>query len=219
MVTDFLLPEFMSSSSLSQQQHIRRVLEPSLRSSHGNSAQLRALFTLLASTRDIRASGHRWLTYVMLDVWYDVYPVLAVYALEALILQGYGSWRDVPGLCCYLRTMSRRGEDHPFIETAVELMIRHFRRCNNNNNTCLHQLRLIAKWVPRETSKKKSWLFLWFVKLWFPSGTKLSTEHRRQFRRIISSASSAERPPRLSALNVVDRLAPMRHVFDRIIFS
>jgi len=169
---------------------------------------------LLASTRDIRASGHRWLTYAMLDVWYDVYPVLAVYALEALILEGYGSWRDVPGLCCYLRTMSVRGEDHPFIETAVELMIRHF-RCNNSDQ------HLIAKWIPRETSRKKSWLFLWFVKLWF--GTKLlTTEHRRQFRRIISSSSSSSSSsykvvPRLLLLKHDDRLAPMRHVFDRIV--
>ena len=143
---------------------------------------LQTLFIVLAYVRDIDGGmGERQLTYMMLDVWYERFPVMAVYALEALILCGYGSWRDVPGLCNYLKNFSirrrrrRRKEEeedyHPFILTAVDFMLRH---------VVVHDDGLAAKWVPRETSKKNLWLFELFVKRSAVGGS------RRQFRRMIS---------------------------------
>jgi len=152
---------------------------------------LKTLFIVLAYVRDIDGGmGERKMTYAMLDVWYQRFPVLAVYALEALVLCGYGSWRDVPGLCNYLKNFSVRRENHPWIETAVDFMLRH-----------VHLDGLAAKWVPRETSKKNLWLFEVFVQRW-KGGTTCTQENRRQFRRMISEKT------RLPAAAVGNYLAP-----------
>ena len=158
------------------------------------------------------ANGQRRLTYMMLDIWYDVYPVLAVYALEALIVLGHGSWRDVAGLCCYLRNESPRGQDHPFIETAVELSIRKLRGLGIGGVDDVG-VALAAKWVPRETSKKKSWLFTMFAQKWFGC-SNLTTEHRRQFRRWISGWSSSSSSS--SVLCSSDKKT-MQQVFDAVV--
>lgn len=217
-----------------QREDMRRLLEPLLRTSRGDA--LKSLFVLLASTRDIAQKGHllspckiassltggavgqRRLTYMMLDIWYDVYPVLAVYALEALIVLGHGSWRDVAGLCCYLRNESPRGQDHPFIETAVELSIRKLRGLGIGGVDDDVGRALAAKWVPRETSKKKSWLFTVFVQKWFGC-SHLTTEQRRQFRRLISgwsSSSSSSVHYDLSGLSG-DKKTTMQQVFDAVV--
>jgi hypothetical protein len=143
----------------------------------GSSLDLQTLFVLLAYVRDIGGGlGERQLTYTMLDVWYERFPVMAVYALEALILCGYGSWRDVPGLCNYLKTSSVRGrQDDPFIETAIEFMLRHL----DDGLAC--------KWVPRETSNKNAWLFDQFVSQWCGvESSSSSSENKRRFRKMIS---------------------------------
>lgn len=209
-----------------QREDMRRLLEPLLRTSRGDA--LKSLFVLLASTRDIAQKGHllspckivssfnsaggkRRLTYMMLDIWYDVYPVLAVYALEALIVLGHGSWRDVAGLCCYLRNESPRGQDHPFIETAVELSIRKLSGEAGVGRA------LAAKWVPRETSKKKSWLFTMFVQKWFGC-SHLTTEQRRQFRRLISGWSSSSSSSVHYGLSSDKKTTTMQQVFDAVVF-
>ena len=146
-----------------------------------NVDMLCTLFTTLAYTRDIGGGrGERVLTYMMLDIWYEYFPVLAVYALEALISFGYGSWRDIQGLCCYIDKHSIRRpstDHHPFILSAVEMMIRELRR---------HRSSQIAKWIPRETSKKKVWLFTLFVEMW---GGRAG-----QFRKTISFLTKQEPP-------------------------
>jgi hypothetical protein len=149
---------------------------------------LRTLFVTLVHVRDIaEGRGERVLTYMMLDVWYQYFPVLAVYALETILLMGYGSWRDIKGLCRYLRKHSIRRrslvvvEDHPLIETAVELMLRHLKTPG------------VAKWVPRESSKKLQWLFDLFVEMMMQqkrqSGGCLS-ERKRQFRRTVADLTA-----------------------------
>ena len=200
-----------------QREDMRRLLEPLLRTSRGDA--LKSLFVLLGSTRDIVSSftsggggGQRRLTYMMLDIWYDVYPVLAVYALEALIVLGHGSWRDVTGLCCYLRNESPRGQDHPFIETAVELSIRKLSGEAGVGRA------LAAKWVPRETSKKKSWLFTVFVQKWFGC-SNLTTEQRRQFRRLVSDwSSSSSSSVHYGWGGLSSDMKTMQQVFDAVVF-
>lgn len=123
------------------------------------------------------------LTYMMLDVWYQFFPVLAVYALESILLMGYGSWRDIKGLCRYLRKHSIRnllrfGEsEHPLILTAVEFMVKHLDRPG------------VAKWVPRESSRKLQWLYNLFV--FAKYGGAINTEKKRQFRIMVSSWTAA----------------------------
>jgi hypothetical protein len=141
---------------------------------------LETLFVGLAYVRDIAGGrGERMLTYMMLDVWYQFFPVLAVYVLESILLMGYGSWRDIKGLCRYLRKHSIRnllrfGEsEHPLILTAVEFMVKHLDRPG------------VAKWVPRESSRKLQWLYDLFV--FAKYGGAINTEKKRQFRLTVSS--------------------------------
>jgi len=205
-----------------QREDMRRLLEPLLRTSRGDA--LKSLFVLLGSTRDIKSSltgagGQKRLTYMMLDIWYDVYPVLAVYALEALIVLGHGSWRDVAGLCCYLRNESPRGQDHPFIETAVELSIRKLRGVGIGGVDDDVGRALAAKWVPRETSKKKSWLFTMFVQKWFGC-SNVTTEQRRQFRRLVSgwsSSSSSSSSVHYDWGRLSSDMKTMQQVFDAVV--
>lgn len=142
--------------------------------------QLKTLFVGLAYVRDIAGGrGERVLTYMMLDVWYQSFPVLAVNALESLLLLGYGSWRDIKGLCRYLRSHSIRTlrlcePEHPLILTAVEIMLKNLERPG------------VKKWVPRESSKKLQWLFSLFVVTKYGV---CSTEKKRQFRLLVSIGS------------------------------
>jgi hypothetical protein len=134
-------------------------------------SMLDTLFTSIAYVRDIHAGlGIRRATYAILTVWYDYYPMLALSAIRSLVQGdyyrfGYGSWRDICGLCDYLRNNSPRGEDHPMIDSAIELM-------NNAifsdwtsyqlNGLCSTN---VAKWVPREKSQY-GWLFSRLVHQW-----------------------------------------------------
>ena len=161
---------------------------------------LRILFVIVAWNRDIVGGrGERRLTYMMLEVWYAYYPVVAVCALDALLSLGYGSWRDVPGLCCALRPCPQQQQEQhlpPFVETAVEMMVRKLKRGDADSA-------VVAKWVPRETSKKKLWLFELFVQTWFSGTSRVpSTEQRRAFRRIISNTQPCctNRPVKLLSL-------------------
>jgi len=153
-----------------------------------NKDAVRPLFVLLAHVRDIAGGrGERVLTYMMIDVWYQVYPVMAVQALHAIVTLGYGSWRDMKGLCGYLRQHSIRSrpedtpEEHPLIRTAVEMMVQELRQSSCST---------VAKWVPRECSKKWTWLFDLFVQVWYGGGKKrCGTEQKRAFRKFISQVS------------------------------
>jgi hypothetical protein len=150
---------------------------------------LRTLFVTLVHVRDIaeEGRGERVLTYMMLDVWYQYFPVLAVYALETILLMGYGSWRDIKGLCRYLRNHSIRRRSlvvNPLIETAVELMLRHLKKTPG-----------VAKWVPRESSKKLQWLFDLFVMMQQKRQSGCLSERKRQFRRAVAAATAIPTAP------------------------
>lgn len=117
------------------------------------------LFSFIAYTRDIHSGlGHRKTTYMMLDAWYECYPLLATTALHTLLRGNmanfaYGSWRDVGGLYDYCLQHSPRGMDHPLIDFSVRIMNNALRKdatkfkktgaCSSN----------VAKWVPREKSR------------------------------------------------------------------
>ena len=52
--------------------------------------------------------GKRKMTYMMLNVWYDFFPVLSIKALHTIVsgtgnIYSYGSWRDICELCAYLK--------------------------------------------------------------------------------------------------------------------
>jgi len=150
---------------------------------------LETLFCFTAYLRDISfGRGNRQLTYAMLLIWYTHYPVLAVYALEMIVGAGlisgnlsFGSWRDIPGLCEYIRVHSDRGQSHPFIESAIEIMNGQLYKdwisgggggdggsggdggASSSSNSVISN---VAKWIPRESSRKHKWLFDKMVMQW-----------------------------------------------------
>ncbi len=118
---------------------------------------LQNMFCFIAHSRDIKCGlGHRFITYLMLDVWYEYYPILAISAMHGILKYGYGSWRDVCGLHDYFVNHSTYiGSFHPLIDHAIEFMNstlhkdwRKFKKTGLINTN-------VAKWIPRETSKHK----------------------------------------------------------------
>lgn len=152
------------------------------------------LFKMILQTRDIdNGKGERQCTFMLIHTWYDIFPMLAVYAVKLLMGSGqnsnyiYGCWKDIRDLCAYLR--ERRGVNHPLIETCVEIAVvqlridyRNYLQKTNEN------ISLVAKWIPREKFKWQ-WLYDIFVVLWFHGklDVKQSLDvYRRKFRKIVS---------------------------------
>ena len=150
--------------------HILRILKYKISSSFQTIEQtvcmniLKNLFCFLAYCRDIHCGlGQRTLLYSFLDVWYDFYPKITVSYIEVMLLHqngfSYGSWRDICGLCNFLKDHSKMGHDHPLILTSISFMNSvlqedwlHYQKtgCSFTN---------VAKWTPREKSKKNGWLY------------------------------------------------------------
>ena len=160
---------------------------------------LENLFCFIAHVRDIHMGlGKRQMTYMMLDVWYDYFPILAIKALHTMVSgakvnHSYGSWRDICGLCEYLKKHSHRRESHPLIDTAIEMMNFALHKENMHyyhNKT--EYLTNIAKWVPREKSQFK-WLFPLLVIHWSQTYGQ-SSMGSRKYRRMVSKLTRVVNP-------------------------
>ena len=148
---------------------------------------LKNVFCFIAHTRDIHCGlGHRLTTYMMLDAWYECYPMLAIVAFQTIIKgnhsnYGYGSWRDICGFYDYCCKHSARGFEHPLIDISVRFVnttLRKDWRTFNKKGT-IHTN--IAKWIPREKSQHSE-LFNRLVRDW----------GRRFTPNIVSSATSVD---------------------------
>lgn len=123
------------------------------------------LYKMIGHTRDIiDGKGERTLTYMMISVWYDFFPELALFALHSLNYERlnerikehpYGSWKDIKYFCQYYKN-KYGNEHHPLISECIkilncQLLLDYFTEKTN--------ISLVAKWIPREKSKKFGWLF------------------------------------------------------------
>ena len=138
--------------------------------------ELLMLYKLIAQTRDIVAGkGEYTLGYMQLYVWWQFYPSLVKKMIplfftdqkkEELSGHQYGSWKDLKYLCNYLRL---RAGNHPLIQYCIDLGLEQLRRdyeiyetyreeWHKDNTTVLPKISLVAKWLPREKSKKFGWL-------------------------------------------------------------
>ena len=91
----------------------------------------------------------------------------------------FGSWRDIKGLCLFIRQFSQKGENDPFIETCLGLMnhqldvdythwnnaLDEYVRKQNTGFALMEKpspssvgISMVAKWIPREHSSY-DWLF------------------------------------------------------------
>ena len=141
---------------------------------------LDAFYCLLFYTRDIyEGKGERTLSYLLVMAFYDVYPVLAIYAVHEFVRNSHkslnmehyesvgspaiGSWKDMIAICDFLREHSKRGDKHPLIDTCIEIVVLQLIKDNRTWKFSIRAMNPqyisnVAKWIPRE-HKKYDWLF------------------------------------------------------------
>ena len=126
-------------------------------------------YRLLGYTRSIMAGkGDHHISYLMLFVWYQYFPTLAIYALHRFVIctdhqeSPFGSWRDIKYLCQFICTYSDKGQEHSFIDDCCDLV-------NSQLDSDLQMqpvsaipinsrsISNVAKWIPRE-HKQFDWL-------------------------------------------------------------
>lgn len=134
-------------------------------------------YRMIGHTRDIYfGKGEHDSSYMLLMVFYDNFPVLAIYAMHRFVQPNdslnipYGSWRDIKYLCDYIRKNSPKKENHGLIQYCISLMNSQLKtdyetwRFSINARSRNH-ISNVSKWIPREY-KKFHWLFNMLVLDW-----------------------------------------------------
>lgn len=148
------------------------------------------MYRMIGFTRDIvEGKGEYSLAYMLVDVWYNHYPELALFAFKHFVLlpdgtMPYGSWKDI-------KYFYKTNKTSPIVNYGVNLMIEQIRLDINSENPSL-----AAKWVPREKSQYGE-LFTdiatnYFSEYIMTANTELSrinaiNKAKMNFRKIISS--------------------------------
>jgi hypothetical protein len=152
----------------------------------GTKNFLEQLCCIIAYVRDIRyGKGERNLTYMMIFILHQYFPVLALYLVQEITgynKPSYGSWKDIPRLCEYIRNESEKKESDGFILSLVEMANRQLKRDLANA-----PISNVAKWIPREKSKYGRWQFDIFIKSFFGLDMQPTGGQRKKYRKIISS--------------------------------
>lgn len=141
---------------------------------------LELFYRMIAQTRDIsNGKGEHELSYMLIYVLYEVFPVLAIYMVHRFVqpLPGsqitYGCWRDIKYLCDYIYLCSTKHEDHGLLQICIELMnnqlYKDMKNIINYQQTGkefdLGSISNVAKWIPRE-HKQFDWLYNLLVLDW-----------------------------------------------------
>ena len=151
------------------------------------------LYKLIGFFRDIKyGQGERDISYMMICVWYNYYPELALFAFRLFIdvvnnQQSFGCWADVKYFCDFVNNSNiliKKQKDQ-IINYAISVLLYQFDKDNYFwNDTLSAYLRKrfgehidtirpdarnyisnVAKWIPREKSKY-GWLYDKIVKQW-----------------------------------------------------
>jgi hypothetical protein len=143
-----------------------------------NNELLGVLFKMTLHVRDIfEGKGECLLFYMMILVWYEFYPEWAAVALNASVIaytgkKALGSWKDIKYFCNYCRDITGN-ESHPMIEHAIYITNEELKNeYTKQNGEELKSKSFVAKWIPREKSKKFSWIFKKLALNYFSSYVK-----------------------------------------------
>ena len=100
---------------------IQRVIDDKTIDEPSRRRRITLLYKLIAQTRDITyGKGERLLTYVLISVWYNFYPVSASFAIKLMVSNNdndddlfspYGSWCDIKYFCGYIRNSEYIDDD------------------------------------------------------------------------------------------------------------
>lgn len=121
-------------------------------------------YKMVAYTRDIHCGkGEQKLSFILILEWYDIYPSLTKLMLKHFFmapknLKPLGSWKDVKYFCEYCLNNGLTVE-HPLIKyvfnLTVEQLVNDMLTIEGGNGN----ISLVAKWIPREQSKRFGWIF------------------------------------------------------------
>ena len=169
-----------------------------------NDELLVVLYKLIGQTRDIEAGkGERILSYMMIYIWYQFFPELAINLINRF-MKGeddslpFGSWKDIKLFCDYVTSIE--GTNSPLISICIGMMNEQLRDDNDKVIYGGKDITLCARWVPRETNKYK-WLFKLLAEDYF----KHYLESARSVKQINGAKTKAYMDYRkvISALNRV----------------
>ena len=136
----------------------KNILRDSYLHSEDSLQFLRILYLMIGHTRDICIGrGERDLSFHMIYVWYQYFPVLAIYALQQFFANGehkYGSMKDLVYFPNYIRKFSKRGDC--LLDICVKMINRNLKMDPGS----------IIQWIPSERSSK-GWLFELLAKDFF----------------------------------------------------
>lgn len=181
---------------------------------------LASFYKMIGQTRDIvNGKGERDLTYMMICVFYKYYPYLASVALRLIFEKDYGCWADFKYFCHFV--LHHFPSCSNLISVSIDIAVyqldkdrynwdnalyKYFRDCYGEPKKSFERpdgrlhMSLVAKWIPRESSKY-SWLYERIVSKWslihspFLFENVKDCEHytcimrkcKMEFRRILSS--------------------------------
>ena len=180
---------------------------------------LNNMLCFLAYTRDIHMGlGYRKLTYSMITVWYEYFPQFTKDVIQLLVQQNngsfsYGSWRDIPELCNYIKHYTLLGLDHPLINFLVSFMNENLHsdwQHYKQNNTCKTN---VAKWIPRESSKKNNWLFRLLFLDWSKKHTHY-LKHNSHDSSYVSSLLKCKTKYRKMVSNLTQSIMPLERILS-----
>lgn len=139
-------------------------------------------YKMIGHTRDIiDGKGEYTLAYMQIVVWYKFFPGLAKFALRCFVqlddLHPYGSWKDIKYFCNYC-VQCGFTYNHPLIKYALQLINDELK----NNSTSL-----LAKWIPREKSKKFGWIFEQLAVDYFQKYLDTATDNNKKKLAIIKA--------------------------------
>ena len=131
-------------------------------SQDANKEFLGILFKMTLYVRDIvQGKGECLLFYMMVLVWYEFYPDCAKILLHSAVTTTHGSWKDIKYFCKYCLDTTKNNS-HPMIEYAIFITNNQLKNDyyddDDEKGSCCY-LSFVAKWIPREKSKKFGWLF------------------------------------------------------------
>ena len=133
---------------------------------------LKILYRFIGFTRDnYKGIGEKTLSHVILYVFFNVFPVLGIYALHRLVKVSsevgpqyyFGCWKDMKQICIYAYNHSSMGENHSIIHYIVRIVntqLSHDAETWKFSANCFSKTHIsnVAKYIPREKSNH-GWLF------------------------------------------------------------
>ena len=182
------------------ERQIEKLLDQMFVSPKENNKEIVMFCKMIANVRDVdgNGKGEVSLSHMMLWCLYNRHRNLATFLFEKFVsipeTHQYGSWKDVKYFCNYIK--EKTGDpSHYFINYIVRLTNYYLRL--ESQTTDDRKLTLISKWIPREKSKKFSWLFNLLAKDYYSiyfttakdrtSRKKASLKAYRDYRILLSS--------------------------------